>query len=699
MSRVKKVGNHNDTIKKVVLYLRLSEEDRNKLTKEQLSESIKNQELLLRDYAESNGWEVVGVYNDEDYSGADRDRPEFNKMIKECEFGNVDIVLVKTQARFARDNELISKYIHDKFLEWNVQFITVVDRIDNFKKETKKTSQILGLTDEWTLEDESLNIRDVFRTKRENGQFTGSFAPYGYLRDPDNKNHLIPDLEVAGIIERIFKEYINGSGLEKIANGLRKDKILSPYEYKLRNGCKLKIPLLKEYVDYKRIIKTGTYIIKPTFINDTRKILENLTSIELITNNINFSDKFSITYIKTNNKNLKVYYSTKSYEKLDIYFENNQIKFNNINFENTDNWTKLDLNDEIPKNVTCIGTFIDTLDRTHELFYEFEVTLKENRKHTPFFYKLFAKAKNEVKYLNYEINIRKKMSWTEQTIKKILKDEIYLGNLLQFKTTTVSYKNKTIIYNDKEDWIRYDRAHKPLISEKLWHQAQERLNTRKKCCKDGKAHILANKIYCKNCNRIFYKYGSKSKYGYSLLCCKDVKDKWANCDNKKSVREDELHQYILQQINNQLDLFCRKELLIESNNNMIENDLFKDKIKSLEKEKSNINKELEKKETYFDNLYNDRVNGILTDKEFLSLKNKHTNQYKKYEDRLKVIEQELRSIFIKKERLKNKETLFNNYTHLDSLDINIVNDFIDKIEIGYKNENTNKRDINIIWSF
>ena len=105
---------------RVVLYLRLSKEDTDKLSKEERSESIKNQEIMLKAYAEEQDWQIVGVYDDEDYSGSDRDRPHFKNMIEECEKGNVDIVLVKTQARFARDMELIEKYIHNLFHEWNV---------------------------------------------------------------------------------------------------------------------------------------------------------------------------------------------------------------------------------------------------------------------------------------------------------------------------------------------------------------------------------------------------------------------------------------------------------------------------------------------------------------------------------------------------------------------------------------------------
>ena len=228
---------------RVVLYLRLSDEDRNKLTKEQMSESIKNQEIMLREYANEKGYKIIGIYNDEDWSGADSSRPNFNKMIKECEKGNVDIVLCKTQARFARDSELIEKYLHNKFHEWKVRFITLVDKIDNTKRETKKTSQILGLTDQWYVEDTSLNIRETFKAKRKNGELTASFSTYGYIKDPENKNHLVIDPVASAIVKRIFDEYISGIGLSKIAKKLNEDNILSPIEYKKLNGVKLYIPL------------------------------------------------------------------------------------------------------------------------------------------------------------------------------------------------------------------------------------------------------------------------------------------------------------------------------------------------------------------------------------------------------------------------------------------------------------------------
>ena len=688
------------SVLRAVLYLRLSDEDRDKLSKEELSESIKNQEVMLKNYAIENGWEIVDVYNDEDWSGADSTRPHFNEMIKECELGNVDIVLCKTQARFARDMELVEKYVHDKFHEWNVRFITVVDRIDNAKNETKKTSQILGLTDEWYLEDTSNNIRETFKTKRGDGQFTGSFAPYGYMRDPENKNHLIPDPVVSNIVVRIFEEYNKGYGCQKIAKRLTDDKIPSPYEYKLSNGCKLKLPLLRDYVDYKSIVKTGDYIIRISFTNNQKQVIENLTTLELITeDNINFNNNLKLRLVKLKNNNIKVYYSTKCYEELNITIKNNKPIYQNFNFFNKDEWKLLNLNEVIPKNATCIATNIKEVDNTHEIFYEFEATLKENKKHINYYYNVYPTSNNKDIDLNYTIRIRNKHQWSDRTIKKIITDEVYIGNMVQFKTTTVSYKNHTVIRNEKKDWIRVENTHKALIDLNTWCSVQSRFDIIQRSCKNGKAHVLAAKIFCEECNRVFCKCGKNDENGYAYLCCKDKATKWSNCDNKKYIKETELQEFVLNKINNILDRFYKEEKQININNNMVENDLFKIQIENLNKEKQSIKKELENKDSYFQGLYEDRKKGFIDDNEYLTLRNKYKQDYSNLEERLEKIQKNLTAIHAKQDILKDKKTLFSKYKHINTLDINVVNDFIEKIIIGSYDEVSNTRNITIIWNF
>ena len=138
---------------KVGIYTRLSDEDRFKKNKDDDSESIANQKSMLLKYALSQDWEVYNVYSDDDWSGADINRPQFQKLIEDCKNGKIDIVLCKTQSRFSRDMEIIEKYIHGKFVEWNVRFVSIVDHADTNIQGNKKARQINGLINEWYLEE------------------------------------------------------------------------------------------------------------------------------------------------------------------------------------------------------------------------------------------------------------------------------------------------------------------------------------------------------------------------------------------------------------------------------------------------------------------------------------------------------------------------------------------------------------------
>jgi site-specific DNA recombinase len=169
---------------KAAIYCRLSSEDKEKISDFSDSESIQNQKNLLMKYAIEKGWDIYKIYSDDDYSGLDKDRPEFNQMLKEAEEGKFNIILCKHQSRFTRDMELVEKYLHNKFIEWGIRFFTVVDAVDTSDKHNKKSRQINGLINEWYCEDVSESIRAVLRLKQQQGKFIGSFATYGYDKDP-----------------------------------------------------------------------------------------------------------------------------------------------------------------------------------------------------------------------------------------------------------------------------------------------------------------------------------------------------------------------------------------------------------------------------------------------------------------------------------------------------------------------------------
>lgn len=219
---------------KAAIYCRLSKEDEalpENGARE--SESIQNQRAMLLEYARQHGHEVTRIYTDEDYSGIDRTRPGFNRMIEDARAGEFELILVKTQSRFTRDMELVEKYLHGLFPLWGIRFIAVVDHVDTDDTANKKSRQINGLINEWYLEDLSANVRSVLTHKRRAGQYIAAFPLYGYAKDPADHNRLVIDPEAAGVVRRIFGMYLSGLGTTRIAQALNREGLPPPGRYRL----------------------------------------------------------------------------------------------------------------------------------------------------------------------------------------------------------------------------------------------------------------------------------------------------------------------------------------------------------------------------------------------------------------------------------------------------------------------------------
>ena len=192
-------------IEKVGVYCRLSDEDRDKINKTDDSDSIINQRSMCLKYANQNGWDVVDIYSDDDFSGAGTFRPDFERLIKDCESGKINLVLCKSQSRFSRDMGVIEYYLHNKFIEWGVRFVSIVDNADTNNDANKKSRQINGLINEWYLDDLSQNIRKSLKNKREDGLYMGSFASYGYERSEDDYHKLVIDPVAAEVVKKYLK--------------------------------------------------------------------------------------------------------------------------------------------------------------------------------------------------------------------------------------------------------------------------------------------------------------------------------------------------------------------------------------------------------------------------------------------------------------------------------------------------------------
>ena len=220
------------------LYLRLSRDDGDK----EESGSITGQRELLRDYISQHPeLREYAIRIDDGFSGSTFERPGFQKMIEDVKSGRTDCIIVKDLSRFGRNYLDAGEYIEKIFPFLGVRFIAVNDNYDSLGEKKSSDDLIIpfkNLINEAYCRDISMKIRSQLEIKRKNGQFLGSFAAFGYLKDEQDKNKLVVDQYAADIVRDIFKWKLEGISPQDIADALNKLGILSPMEYKRSLGMK-----------------------------------------------------------------------------------------------------------------------------------------------------------------------------------------------------------------------------------------------------------------------------------------------------------------------------------------------------------------------------------------------------------------------------------------------------------------------------
>ncbi|MBR5970979.1 MAG: recombinase family protein, partial [Lachnospiraceae bacterium] len=191
--------------KVTALYERLSHDD--ELQGE--SNSISNQKRMLEDYARSHGYKNIRHFTDDGISGTRFDRPGFMAMMEEIENGNVDTVLAKDLSRIGRDYLKVGMYM-ETMRELGVHLIGVNDNADNFNED--EFTPFRNILNEYYARDTSKKIRATFNAKGKAGKHVASSTPYGYMKDPEDKNHWIIDEEAAEVVRRIFQMTKEGVG-------------------------------------------------------------------------------------------------------------------------------------------------------------------------------------------------------------------------------------------------------------------------------------------------------------------------------------------------------------------------------------------------------------------------------------------------------------------------------------------------------
>lgn len=492
-------------------YIRLSKED----DKKNVSESIVNQKSLLAKYINENKLILVDYYIDDGWSGTNFNRPGFNRLKKDIELGKIDLVITKDLSRLGRDYIGTGEYLEKFFPEHNVRYIALTDNIDTMLDNSNiDMAPFKAVFNDMYAKDISKKIKTALKTKQKDGKWVGSCSPFGYKKDPNDKNHLIIEKEESLIVKRIFN-------------------------------------LAKEG-------KTPYYIS-------------------------NLFTKESIPTVSLIRKNMRS----------NSYISNQGI-------------------------------------------------------------------------------------WSSKTIKSILQNQIYTGDLVQNRRSKINYKLKKVIWNSKDDWIIVKNTHESIVSKEDFKYINKLISKNIKKDNKDKIRILDGILYCYECGHKIGICKPRKSDGKTYLVCNQYKmySKHNICTSH-AFNYDYLEKKVIDNINLIIKNHINKDELLKSFNKFKYNEYpisFKEQILKL---KSNINTI----QNNLDKMYIEKLENKITEDMYDRISKNFNNQIICVNNEIKMINK--KSTLYKKEKDKSKcyEETINKLLTINNSYREVVLKIIDKIII------------------
>ena len=216
------------------LYARLSKDD--DLVGD--SNSIVHQKEILAKYAKEHGFTNIEFYVDDGFSGTNFNRPDFQRMMADAEEGKISTVIVKDMSRFGRDYIMVGYYTEIYFSNLDIRFIAINDNVDSNIQTENDLTPFKNVFNEWYARDTSKKIRAVFKAKGNSGKHLTTNPPFGYKKDPNDKDKWIIDDEAAATVRRIFQMYVDGYRISEIGHKLTEEKVETPILYYINRGIK-----------------------------------------------------------------------------------------------------------------------------------------------------------------------------------------------------------------------------------------------------------------------------------------------------------------------------------------------------------------------------------------------------------------------------------------------------------------------------
>ena len=500
-------------------YNRLSKEDGDKPE----SDSIQNQHSINQkhlDYLREQGEQIesVTVYSDDGYAGGDFKRPRYQALIRDIESGKINCLIFKDNSRLGRNYPELGRLMEDYFPQKGVRVISVLNNLDSVKDPRGYCSAIVSfsnIVNDDYIRQLSIKIKCTLTMKRERGEFIGNYAPFGYQKDPADRHRLVVDEEQAEIVRKIFDWYEDGMSASSIAKRLNAMQIMTPGDFKIRDGCK--------------------------------------------------------------------------------------------------------------------------------------------------------------SFITHDQNSSKLHAWTTTTIATILKNEVYIGNMVQGKHKSVSYRSKKMMLTDESEWTVVEGTHAPIISDEQFAIIHDRFARRTRIS-PGKTHVypLSGLVSCGACGHRMNRVVSQGYARYRCMTRTYAPDK-CQCP---SIKEEYLEELILQTLQSLIARLVDVKAVIDAaRKSKTTNSAKNEYMLALNKAR----REQERLQDAQFHLYDDLQSGLIPKAQYLQFQKRYETEIAAQEAKIEHLNQGL--LQLKEARQQDDEfvAFFQKYGNIQKLDWDTVNQLIQKV--------------------
>lgn len=500
-------------------YNRLSKEDGDKPE----SDSIQNQHSINQkhlEYLREQGEQIesVTVYSDDGYAGGNFKRPRYQALIRDIESGKINCIIFKDNSRLGRNYPELGRLMEDYFPQKGVRVISVLNNLDSVKDPRGYCSAIVSfsnIVNDDYIRQLSIKIKCTLTMKRERGEFIGNYAPFGYQKDPADRHRLVVDEEQAEIVRKIFDWYEDGMSASSIAKRLNAMQIMTPGDFKIRDGCK--------------------------------------------------------------------------------------------------------------------------------------------------------------SFITHDRNSSKLHAWTTTTIATILKNEVYIGNMVQGKHKSVSYRSKKMMLTDESEWTVVEGTHVPIISDEQFAIIHECFARRTRIS-PGKTHVypLSGLVSCGACGHRMNRVVSQGYARYRCMTRTYAPDK-CQCP---SIKEEYLEELILQTLQSLIARLVDVKAVIDAARQFKTiNGAKNEYMLALNKAK----REQERLQDAQFHLYDDLQSGLIPKTQYLQFQKRYETEIAAQEAKIEHLNQGL--LQLKEARQQDDEfvAFFQKYGNIQKLDWDTVNQLIQKV--------------------